>query len=507
MTDKFLKVATVHMDVEHGNPKKNLDLLVWLCRSAAALGARLICAPEMCLTGNVYDSPSALMPLAESVNGPSLETLKQVAAECQVFLVVGLAEKDHRTGMLYNSSFAISPSGQQVCHYRKINAESLWAAPGPAVQDNVFLTPWGTMGVLICSDAYNALLPRVTSLKGASLILMPSNWPLSEGGFPLSLFRLRAMENGAWILVANRGGKEDEIDFTKSKSFVVDPSGQITRGTSSGVDHRVRAYDLPLNGEGIIEELRLNVLNTRQSGQYHRVYGDMSRIKNLTGFLGLPEPGYLDVHALAPGGRKHPVDFLEKVLDVFSPGSLVLLPQADYGDEDIRRLNRLAKKAQVGVFAAKNGSGPGRFIAGKQIGSPIKSNFANWPVYDFGSARLMMCDLDSLWHPELSVAAAKDGIDLILCPAAEISKEDALMLTLRPIEQLAVAACSAHTALISLIPQGHGPGRGTTALAGQVATYTVDTRLTRAKTFQDRVDFEAIFKNPIMETPWMRAHP
>ncbi|MDR2301293.1 MAG: carbon-nitrogen hydrolase family protein [Deltaproteobacteria bacterium] len=506
MSDKFLKVATVHMDVEYANPKKNLDLLVWLCRSAAALGAKLICAPEMCLTGYVFSSPGAIGPMAETVDGEALDVLKRVAAECQVFLSFGLAEKDPRTGMLYNSSLAISPNGQTVCHYRKINAESLWASPGAAVQDNVFLTPWGAMGVLICSDAYNALLPRVTALKGASLILLPTNWPLVEGGFPLSLFRLRAMENGAWILVANRGGQEEEIDFSKSRSFMVDPSGQVSRGTSSGVDHRVRAYDLPLDDEGLIEDRRQGAFASRLPDQYHRVYGDMSRIKNLTGFLGLPKPGYLDVHALAPG-RAHPLDFLERVLDVFSPGSLVLLPQADYGDENVRQINRLAKKAQVGVFAAKNGSGPGRFIAGKQIGGPIKSNFSAWPVYDFGAARLMMADLGSLWHPELAVSAAKDGVDLILCPAPELTKEDALMLTLRPIEQLAVAASSPNSALVSLIPQGHGPGRGATALSGQVATYAVDTRLTREKSFQDRVDFETLFLDPILDSAWRREHP
>ena len=150
MGDKFLKVATVHMDVESGNPKRNLDLLIWLCRSAAALGAKLICAPEMCLTGYVYHSPGAILPMAESAKGPAIEALTQVAMECQAFLALGLAEKDDKTGILYNSAFVLSPNGQTVCHYRKINAESRWASPGPPAQDNVFLTPWGAMGVLIC---------------------------------------------------------------------------------------------------------------------------------------------------------------------------------------------------------------------------------------------------------------------------------------------------------------------------------------------------------------------
>jgi predicted amidohydrolase len=408
--------------------------------------------------------------------------------------------------MLYNSAIAISPSGQLVCHYRKINVETLWASPGPAVQDNVFLTPWGGVGLLICSDVYPALLPRVTALKGASLILLPTNWPLSEYGYPQQLIRLRALENGAWLLVANRGGQEEELDFSKAKSYLADSSGQILKSLTSGVDNRVRSFEIPLNDDGVIEDNRVEVLSTRQSGQYHRVYGDLTRVKNLSSYLELPAPGYLDVHALAPG-RVNAVEFLEKVIDSFRPGDLVLLPQAVYNDEALRRIIRLSKKAKVGIFASKNANGLNRFVTSRPIGSQVKSNFSQWPVYDYGTARIMMADLAALKHPELALAAAKEGVDLILCSAEDLTKEDILTLTHRTIEQVAIAAAAPQSALVTLIPQGRGRGRGVSVLAGQVCTYTVDTNLTRFKIFQDRVDFETLFKSPIPTSPWTRTHP
>jgi hypothetical protein len=186
---------------------------------------------------------------------------------------------------------------------------------------------------------------------------------------------------------------------------------------------------------------------------------------------------------------------------------LVVLPQADYGEESLRQINRLAKKSQLGVFTAKFGSGINRFVASKQLGNPVKSNFTHWPVYDFGPARIAQVDLESLRHPELALAAAKEGVDIILCPAADLTKEDLLTLTFRPIEQVAVAAASPQSAIISLIPQGHGPGRGVNALAGQVATYSVDTNLTRVKSFQDRVDFPTLFRKPIGGVVWLKEHP
>ncbi|MDR1309799.1 MAG: carbon-nitrogen hydrolase family protein [Deltaproteobacteria bacterium] len=498
MADKFLRVATVHMDVEHGNPRKNLDLLVWLCRSAAAMGARLVCAPEMCLSGYVFKSPRAIAAMAETIGGRALETLGTVASECQVFLVAGLAEKDARTGMLYNSAFALGPNGKLVGQYRKVNAEPAWAAPGPPAQDNVFLTPWGGVGLLVCSDSYHALMPRVTALKGASLVLLPTCWPGSDDGFPQSLFRLRALENGVWLLAANRGGAEEGIDLARSRSSLSDPWGQISKGTPSGVDARVRSYDLPLEGERLADR-RGEILVARRPEHYGRVYGDLGKIKNLTSFLGLPAPGFLDVQALAPG-RANPVDFLERVIDNFRPDSLVLLPQSSYSEAAAKRLGQLAKRAQVGVVWARTGQG-GQFMASRLLGAPLKTGFGPWPIHDFGPARLMLADQESLWHPELAIAAAKEGVDLVLCPGAGFSREDQLMLGLRPIEQVAVAAASPQAALVSLIPEGHGPGRGASAQAGQVAAYTVDTSLTRRKRFQDRVDFESLFLPPILDYP------
>ncbi|MDR3134554.1 MAG: carbon-nitrogen hydrolase family protein [Deltaproteobacteria bacterium] len=503
--DKFLKVATVHMDVVYGNPKKNFDILAWLCRSAAALGAKIICAPEMCLTGYVYEDLASIGQLAETENSEAMETLRQLAMECQAFLVVGMAEKVSQTGSLFNSAFAFSPSGKLVGHYRKVNAESRWACPGQPLQDNVFLTPWGGVGLLICSDSYNGLLPRVTALKGASMIAVPTNWPETESGFPEALFRVRALENGVWLLAANRGGQEERLDFSRAKSYLIDPGGQVVKGSSSGVDRRVRAYDVPLDSMGLIEERRVKCMASRLPGEYHRVYSDISRIENLTGYLGLPGPGYLDVHAMAPG-KANPLDFLEKFIDTMRPGSLALLPQANYSEEDQRKINFLGKKNQVGIFTAKTGLDT-RFVVSRSAESPAKSNLGQWPVYDFGPARLMLADIRSLWHPELAVSASKEGVDLILCPAPELTREDALMLAFRPIEQVAVAAASPQVALVSLIPQGHGIGRGVSAIPGQVATYTVDTALTRKKSFQDRVDFEAIFKPPVLSCPLLNAHP
>ncbi|MDR0355404.1 MAG: hypothetical protein LBJ64_06670 [Deltaproteobacteria bacterium] len=501
MSGQLLRVVSVHLDVEHGQTRRNLEQLVWLCRNAAAMGAQIICAPEMCLSGYVFDSRRAISPLVETIKGKAVEALRTVALESQSFLVAGLAEKDVNTGVFYNSALALAPNGQLVCHYRKINSEARWAAPGPAAQENVFQTPWGGIGLLICSDVYYSLLPRLAALKGASLLLTPANWPASGEGFPLSLWRLRAMENGFWLLAANRGGEEPAIDFSRAKSCLIEPGGTLAKSFSSVVDERVKVFDIPLDQNGHVPDLRKERLASRQTEQYHRLYCNISKIGNLTRFLALPEPGQLDVHALAPG-EENPVEFLASLVETLRPGGLVLLPLADYSDEDLKRINYFSKKANVAIVGFRNGQNRPLALASRSMGSPMKTGFTHFPVYEWGPARIMLADLESVWHPELALAAAKEGVDLILCSQAELSKDDELMLTLRPIEQVALAAAGRNLALVSLIPHGHGPGRGSLAQAGHMASYPVDTRLTRSKTFLDIVDYPGLFRKPVLTSAW-----
>ncbi|MDR2456104.1 MAG: carbon-nitrogen hydrolase family protein, partial [Deltaproteobacteria bacterium] len=193
MTRETLRIALLHMDVEYHNRGRNLAVLLDLVSRAASLGAKIICAPEMCLTGYVQKSLTAISNLAETDDGPAQAALSAAAMASGAFVAAGWAEKSE-SGVLYNASRVFAPDGTTVCRYKKINAESRWAAPGPNRQYNIFQTPWGAVGVLICADSYHSLLCRITAMRGASLILLPSNWPDDLWSFPELLWRQRAYE-------------------------------------------------------------------------------------------------------------------------------------------------------------------------------------------------------------------------------------------------------------------------------------------------------------------------
>ena len=67
---------------------------------------------------------------------------------------------------------------------------------------------------------------RVLSLKGANVILTPTNLPKAAEVYSKVLNRARACENRSFLVSANRIGVEKEVEFI-GKSQIIDFSGQI----------------------------------------------------------------------------------------------------------------------------------------------------------------------------------------------------------------------------------------------------------------------------------------
>jgi predicted amidohydrolase len=104
--------------------------------------------------------------------------------------------------------------------------------------------------------------------------------------------------------------------------------------------------------------------------------------------------------------------------------------------------------------------------------------------------------------------AGKAGAQLIVAPEMAVSgysfdsreaiapfADDRLLAGARTIENLAVAVCSGSGAGIWLPPEGHQRWTETTATVGESCHLAIDTRRTRQKRFQDRVDFEVLLRH------------
>ncbi|MDR2198621.1 MAG: carbon-nitrogen hydrolase family protein [Deltaproteobacteria bacterium] len=493
-----LKTALLHMEVLHGKPAENRKLLLSLCAEAAARGAKMILGPEMCLSGYSFKNREAMAPFAEPALGPTGKALAKLAREKGVYVISAWAEEDEESGIFFNSAFAFTPKGDLAARYRKMNAESRWACPGPPRQKNVFETPWGTAGLLICSDSYHSLPMRITALRGANLVFLPSNWPPTRS-FPRDVWRFRAMENKTYLLAVNRGGVEKGLDCSGARSHVFGPEGESLLDAGNPRTEIFYA-DIPLDENGKFGNIpaQKEFFASRRPREHYRLYSNLLFFKNLSSFLELPPPGPQDTHFIAPGAGVNPADFLEGRLALYLPGQLLLLPEFPYRSGDKDRLFNLAAEKKLKILTLKGGGGlkgGGYWIFDEKFAEIPQDSDAPIPPRHLGSLVVGLTDVPSMLHPERAVAAAKNGCDLYLALGAKMNPEDRFIAAMRTIDQLAAAVVTQTGAAVSLIPEGHSPPRGAVAGEGSGVCYNLDSRELRDKHFQDRLDFEVLFQS------------
>ena len=223
------KIALLHLETVPGAIDRNRYLIVEAIKHAASVGAEWIVTPELAvcglqfmqLTGRewIYPHPD---PWVQQVC-KLVKTLRRT-----VFL--GCPEREGR--LFYNSVFVIGPTGEILGQHRKINVASdslSWSSPGdriaPIECDGV------KVGVLICSDAYTPDIARVLKFEGAQMLVSPASWGPGIHG-PNGEWEQRSHETGLPVIVCNRTGAEQTLDFWKAPSLVAKNGDRLLSHTS-----------------------------------------------------------------------------------------------------------------------------------------------------------------------------------------------------------------------------------------------------------------------------------
>lgn len=494
--DGLLPLAMIHWPVAHGQKDHNRHELLRLNRRAAELGARVIVNTEMALSGYGFDSRSEIAPLLETADGQTLAALADLARQFGVYLALGLAERDLLTGAYFNAAFILGPDGQVKARRRKVTAEAKWACPGQAVQDDCCDTPWGRLGLLICSETYFSLLPRLMALKGVDLLLVPANWPPGSLD-PSRLWRCRALENGLHLAACNRAGADARLDCSEAISCLYDPQG---RGhlPAQAVEPGIFLANLPLTDGRLPSDVRARRLAGRSPGLYPYLAAQLNRIQDLTGFLGLPAPGLLRLHALSREETSlADLDGLESRLNSLggSGHRLAVLPGWGGGSTAVEGLARLAKDRGVNLVCRleEGGQAEACFFFPDQDGGelrrlPLGRDEAEPACLDLGPARVGLARAEDLMHPELALALAKRGCDLVAVSAGRLDADQVEVLALRCLERLAVALAGRGLALIAAPPEGHHSGPLLRAAGDQACSLDLDTAATRNKSYEELMD-------------------
>ncbi len=222
------KIAGVQMDCLFAGHTHNLRVIRSRLHEAASHGAQLVLFPECALTGYCFSSREEAWPHAETLPGPSTETLLADCRQLNVWAIVGLLERDGQNEHLYNTAVLLGPRGQMQ-RYRKIHLPCLgvdrFTTPGDlpfAVHDLGGLR----VGMNICYDAGFPEAARVLTLLGADLIVLPTNWPPDAQRVVRYIIQARALENRVYYAAVNRVGEEHGYRFI-GQSRIVDCSGDL----------------------------------------------------------------------------------------------------------------------------------------------------------------------------------------------------------------------------------------------------------------------------------------
>lgn len=286
-----VKVAVAQATPVLFDQQKTLDKVADWTAEAAANGAQLVLFPEAFIPcyprglsfGAVVGSRDPqgrahwLHYFNESVDipGPATDRLAQLAAQHQLYLVIGVIEKV-QTGTLYCTILYFSPKGELIGKHRKLKptgSERIIWGEGDGRDLQVYDTPFGKIGGLICWENYMPLARFALYEQGIQLYLAPTadhrpTWTASMQHI--------ACEGRCFVLGCNQVVRKSDYPEAYQSEIASQPE-LMSRGGSVIVDPLGNVLAGPLwEKEGILyadldmQDTIRGRLDFDASGHYHR---------------------------------------------------------------------------------------------------------------------------------------------------------------------------------------------------------------------------------------------
>ena len=240
---KPMRIAAIQM-TSTPDKSRNLGEAHRLLLEALDRGAELVAFPEN--FSLLTDDKKQLIKEAETLKGPTVETLQEWAAEYDIWILGGSVPlKTRKPGKLTNTSLLVSSDGDIVARYDKIHlfdvnlsgdqnyheSEVIQAGRTPVAAE----TPWGLVGLSVCYDLRFPELYRSMSKAGAQVIFAPSAFTALTGKAHWDvLTRARAIENQAFLVAPAQTGQPHPGRQTHGYTRVVDPWGRVIAEQNAG---------------------------------------------------------------------------------------------------------------------------------------------------------------------------------------------------------------------------------------------------------------------------------
>lgn len=237
-----MKIAAIQM-ISNANVEENLAQAEQLIEQAAKQGAQLIVLPEnFALMSETTD----ILNIAESFGKGKIQNfLKNQSITNKIYLISGsIPLFSNNLNKIYSSCLVFDLEGNCIAHYNKIHLfdvqipekneiyqESATYEYGKEIA--VCETPFGKLGIGICYDLRFPELFR--AMNNLTMIAIPAAFTQTTGEVHWEiLLRARAIENQAYVIAANQGGKHENGRETFGNSMIIDPWGKVLARIEKG---------------------------------------------------------------------------------------------------------------------------------------------------------------------------------------------------------------------------------------------------------------------------------
>lgn len=226
-----MRLALIQMS-NAGSVSENLSKSIQAIETAKEHGADLVLFPEVQLT-EFFPQYEGLDVTGYRLNAESKE-VKQICdacKKCHIWAVPNIYLEEG--GKAYDASILIDKEGKIVGTQKMVHvaqAKQFYEQDYYTPSDEgfqIFDTPFGKIGIVVCFDRHYPESIRTEALMGAELILIPTVNTKTE---PSEMFeweiRVQAFQNSVAIAMCNRVGIEGEMEFS-GESILTDANGNL----------------------------------------------------------------------------------------------------------------------------------------------------------------------------------------------------------------------------------------------------------------------------------------
>jgi predicted amidohydrolase len=222
-----MNLIALQWDLIRLDPQANIEKAGKLLESVRPEQGDIVILPELWPTG--YGKIEELRSLIDRYGRSWHSFLKECAVTYGIYMAGGSVPEIQRDDV-FNRLHILNPGGENIGSYDKLHLfppmhEEQLFTPGSRAHPVKTDLPDIVFGPVICYDLRFPELFRHLANQGASLFVLPAEFPDPKEDIWHTLLSARAAENQSFLVASNRIGRSGSFTFFGS-SAVYDPLGR-----------------------------------------------------------------------------------------------------------------------------------------------------------------------------------------------------------------------------------------------------------------------------------------